>query len=199
MNGTAPISVRWVDTSNGSKAAPEYRSRLVVIETKRRSTIYLQDNGSVFASTPPLEATRNICSSVMSRSIAVGQCTKDDDVILAFFDISRAHPHVELKRRLFVELPLEHTEHAKLRVGRLRRHLHGVPDAGQNFGLKVQEVVEGAVAKIWRDNPCVFSKIVGGWGELSFLHHCDDFILAGRLTVVFETVDTIRGTFIVKV
>lgn len=148
---------------------------------------------------PPLEATRNICSSVMSRSIAVGQCTKDDDVILAFFDISRAHPHVEMKRHLFVELPLEHTEHAKLRVGRLRRHLHGVPDAGQNFGLKVQEVVEGAVAKIGRDNPCVFSKIVGGWGELSFLHHCDDFILAGRLTVVFETVDTIRGTFIVKV
>ena len=58
MHGVKAIPVRWVDINKGSEAAPEYRSRLVVMETKRRSTIDPQDKGAVFAATPPLEALR---------------------------------------------------------------------------------------------------------------------------------------------
>ena len=39
MNGRKPIPLRWVDINKGSETSKEYRSRLVVMETKRRSTI----------------------------------------------------------------------------------------------------------------------------------------------------------------
>ena len=45
MNGRKPIPVRWVDINKGSEADKEYRSRLVVMETKFRSTIAPEDKG----------------------------------------------------------------------------------------------------------------------------------------------------------
>ena len=47
MNGMKPIPLRWVDINKGSETSKEYRSRLVVMETKRRSTIAPEDKGAV--------------------------------------------------------------------------------------------------------------------------------------------------------
>ena len=60
MNGMKPIPLRWVDINKGSETSKEYRSRLVVMETKRRSTIAPEDKGAVFSATPPLEARSHV-------------------------------------------------------------------------------------------------------------------------------------------
>ena len=81
-----------------------------------------------------------------------------------------------MKRELYTELPPEHPEYSKEKVGRLRRHLYRVRDAGQNFELKVLEVSERAGAKRGVHHPCVFSMVERG---LHYLHHGDDFANCG--------------------
>ena len=181
MNGMKPIPLRWVDINKGSETSKEYRSRLVVMETKRRSTIAPEDKGAVFSATPPLEAVRMLASLAMSIKGPIAQHDLDNDIVIGFLDISRAHPHVEMKRELYTELPPEHPEYSKGKVGRLRRHLYGVRDAGQNFELKVQEVSEGAGAKCGVHHPCVFSMVARG---LHYLHHGDDFAIVGTRSEV---------------
>ena len=111
-------------------------------------------------------------------------------------DISRAHPHVEMKRELYTELPPEHPEYSKGKVGRFRRHLYGVRDAGQNFELKVQEVSERAGAKRGSAPPlCVLTMVERG---LHFLHHGDDFAIVGTRSEVKWISEQIGQTFIVK-
>ena len=63
----------------------------------------------------------------------------DDGMVLLFLDISRAHPHVPMKRTLCIELPPEHAEHHNgAKGGLLLSHLYEVRDASQNFELKVE-------------------------------------------------------------
>ena len=195
MNGMKPIPLRWVDINKGSETSKEYRSRLVVMETKRRSTIAPEDKGAVFSATPPLEAVRMLASLAMSIKGPIAQHDPDNDIVIGFLDISRAHPHVEMKRELYSELPPEHPENSKAKVGRLRRHLHGVRDAGQNFELKVQEVSERAGAKRGVHHPCVFSMVERG---LHYLHHGDDFAIVGTRSEVKWISEQIGQTFIVK-
>ncbi len=52
--GKAPTSVRWIDTNNGDDNNPEYRSRLVAREIRRRG------EDPIFAPTPPMEGLRAI-------------------------------------------------------------------------------------------------------------------------------------------
>ena len=49
VTGTGPISVDWVDVNNGDESRLELRSRLVVQETKRVTTLGPQDAASAFA------------------------------------------------------------------------------------------------------------------------------------------------------
>ena len=83
-----------------------------------------------------------LASLAMSIKCPIAQHDPDNDIVIGFLDISRAHPHVEMKRELYTELPPEHLEYSRRKVGRLCRHLYGVRDAGQNFELKVKEVSE---------------------------------------------------------
>ena len=80
-----PIPLRWVDINKGSETAKEYRSRLVVMETKRLSTIAPEDKGAVFSATPPLEAVRMLGSLAMSIKGPVAQHDPDNDVVIGFF------------------------------------------------------------------------------------------------------------------
>ena len=56
IGGCQPFGARWVNVDKGSPSAPEVRCRLCVQETKRRTTISVDDLAVVFAATPPLEA-----------------------------------------------------------------------------------------------------------------------------------------------
>ena len=95
-----------MDINKGSGTAKEYRSRLVVMETKRPSTIAPEDKGAVFSVAPPLEAVRMLASLAMSIKGPIAQHDPDNDIVIGFLDINRAHPHVEMKRELYTELPL---------------------------------------------------------------------------------------------
>ena len=52
--GKPPITVKWVDVNKGDDEAPNYRSRLVAKDFKRKG------DDSIFAPTPPLEVLRII-------------------------------------------------------------------------------------------------------------------------------------------
>ena len=54
--GNAPITVRWIDTNKGDDDAPNYRSRLVAREIRRKG------ENPIFAPTPPLESLRTVVS-----------------------------------------------------------------------------------------------------------------------------------------
>ena len=57
MTGRAPIGVKWVDINKGDEQNPEYRSRFVATEVKKKDK-----REDLFASTPPLEALKFLLS-----------------------------------------------------------------------------------------------------------------------------------------
>ena len=86
-DGCEPIPMRWIDVNKGDSNKPNIRSRAVLQETKRRSTLGQDgDISATFAATPPLEALRTILSLCMSQR---GLPTKDRRVI-GVYDVSRA-------------------------------------------------------------------------------------------------------------
>ena len=93
--GCVPIPMRWVDINKGDDQHPNYRSRAVLQETKRRSTLGPDDIASTFSATPPLEAFRLMMSLAMTGQI--GKPEKDR-MVLGFYDVSRAHFHSPAKR-----------------------------------------------------------------------------------------------------
>ena len=52
VNGVKPIPLRWVDINKGSETSEEYRSRLVVMETKRWSTTIAPEGKKERSSVP---------------------------------------------------------------------------------------------------------------------------------------------------
>ena len=187
--GRAPFGVRWIDSDKGDSTRPDYRSRLVVQETRASSTIPVGDVGAVFAATPPLECLRVICSLVMSSAPAAG-------LVLRVLDISRAHPHCEIKRLVYVRLPLEDPRSQEAGVcGVLNMVLYGTRDAGQNFELTTTETLTQAGIEQGIFTPCVYK-----WKEKkAFLfHHGDDFVVAASRASGDAVVEVLRTKFIVK-
>ncbi|CAK0838042.1 unnamed protein product, partial [Prorocentrum cordatum] len=187
--GRRPLSVRWVDIDKGDTDRPDYRSRLVVQETKAQSTIAGDDIGAVFAATPPLECLRLICSMVMSSDPSEGRVPR-------FLDISRAHPHCEIKRTVYIKLPEEDPMSQEIGTcGLLRMALYGTRDAGQNFELATAETVIGAGCDQSAFSPCVCChKDL----QVSFFHHGDDFVLEGSRGGTESICEALKTKFIAK-
>ena len=82
FTGKDPTPTRWVDVNKGDSEAPEIRSRFVVCETKRRSTIESGVVAAVFAAFPPIAAVRFLGSFTMSTERSKGY-------ILRFLDVAR--------------------------------------------------------------------------------------------------------------
>ena len=70
--GRAPFGTRWIDCNKGDEKHLELRNRMVVQETRRTSTIAIDDIASVTSSIPPLEVVRLFASLVMSLKSANG-------------------------------------------------------------------------------------------------------------------------------
>ena len=118
-----------------------------------------------------------LLSLAMSYSAARrGSYNEDDDFVLMFLDISRAHPHAEITRDVYTQLPEEHPGRAQGLVGKLRVCLYGVRDAGKGFEMKVFEISTKAGAIRGVRNPCLYHHAER---RLSYLHHGDDFVVAG--------------------
>ena len=100
--GKRPIPVKWVNVNKGDTQRLEVRSRLTVAESKHTTTLTEADNAQTFSATPPYEALRLLVSFVMFL-----RNRKEKSHVLMFIDITRAHPHVSMRRQVWVQLPQE--------------------------------------------------------------------------------------------
>jgi len=130
--GLGILRARWVERNKGDELKPFERSRLVLQETKRISSIAA---GESIAATPPLEALRFLLSLAMSLAAPAG-----DDWVIIFIDISRAHPNRKVLRHLYCELP-EEAGFDKNQIGFLVMCLYCLRDAAQAFELGTAEVM----------------------------------------------------------
>ena len=87
--GLTPIGTRWVFTNKGDTEHPFIRARLVTQETKRKTSMALTDTFLTLAATAPVEGFRFLLSWAMTGEKSDPQ----DELVIAFFDISRAHFH----------------------------------------------------------------------------------------------------------
>ena len=189
-SGRSPLGTRWIDTNKGDQRREEYRSRLVVQETRRASSIDPGDIAAVTSSTPPLEAMRVLLSACMTWTKIDGQ-----DWVLQFLDISRAHPHCKVLRdNIYVEAPkeLDLPSDACLL---LKRCLYGTRDAPQAFEFKVKECMEALGLKQATFSPCIY---VCERRRLVYVVHGDDFVGLGRRSSLSEVYEGLCRLLIVK-
>ena len=127
--GRPPIPTDWVDIDKGDSIRPNYRSRLVCQETRKRSTIDVQDWAATFAATLPYEAFRLQLSLMTSPRSQV----EDDDDVLMLVDISRAHLHTPCARVLSVTIIGK--------VCKMLKAMYRLRDAAASFDRTVLDVM----------------------------------------------------------
>jgi len=170
--GKPPITVGWVDINKGDDDHPKVRCRLVVQETKRQTTIDPENTAAVFSATPPYEALRLIISSLMSP-----RTPEEQEHVLTFIDISRAHPHAPMRRDLWIKLPAEDPRaHEPNICGKLLKCLYGSRDAGQSFELLVHDFMTSRGFQVGLFTPCTFYHRDKG---LTVYVYGDNFVVKG--------------------
>ena len=167
----------------------------MVQETRRRSSIAADDIASVFSATPPIEALRYLLSLNMSSRHGFTGKPSDQDV-LCFIDISRAHPHCEVKREVYVTLPAEAKPQFPGECALLERCLYGLRDAPQAFELKVGEILKQMGYTQGVFSTCLFYNPTT---KLSVFVHGDDFVVSGQRALVQQFAKDLNEHLIVKV
>ena len=186
-SGKRPIPVVWVDVDKSSDPnVPAVRSRLCVAETKKQTAMDLTDPTLTFAATPPYECLRMLVSLTMTP-----RAGEEQDVLM-FLDITRAHPHCPMRRKVWIALPAEDPRAQEPGVcGFLERSLYGLRDAGQSFELFVTETMTEKLdfeAGAW--SPCLFTS--KSRNLLAYVYG-DNFVLKGvraNLYKFFEDLKT---------
>eukprot|EP00971_Amphidinium_carterae_P118436 2346583-Amphidinium_carterae.1 len=101
------------------------RRQIFAVDWLSRKQGAAGDVMSTFAVTPALETLRLLCSLCMSAA-------EYDDFVIQVWDISRAHQHCQLKRKIFIRLPEEDSNSEQEGVcGLLVTALNSVRDAAQ--------------------------------------------------------------------
>ena len=122
--GRQPIGVRWVDVNKGDDEDPNYRSRLVAKDFKRKG------DDSIFAPTPPLEALRTILMLAATPKLWAPDWVRREGphrMQVSCIDISRAYFHAQVSDNnpLYVQLPPEDPDYGAGLCGKLNAHLYG--------------------------------------------------------------------------
>ena len=97
-----------------------------------------------------------------------------DELVLAFFDVSRAHFHSPAQRLLVVRTLKEDSSCEGLAV--LLKAMYGTKDAGACFDTKCEEVMRSLGFEIGTFSPCLYHHPGTG---LKVFRHGDDFITCG--------------------
>ena len=133
-----PISVKWVDVNKGDDINPNYRSRLVAREIRRKG------EDSIFAPTPPLESLRTILSLTASRDywpdhIYSATAEGKERLQISLIDISRAYFNARTKDEdpVYVELPREDEDFGEGLCGKLLVHMYGTRRAADGWHLSL--------------------------------------------------------------
>ena len=165
---TKPIPTRWIDTNKGDEGNRNIRSRAVVQETKGRSTMGTS-MAETFAATPPLEALKVLLSMAASQPGVPRRKRK----VLGFYDISRAHFHSEVRRKIYIIPPAE-DEAITTGLARLKRAMYGTKDAAQCFDSKASKSMNAIDYKPGVFNPCLY---FAEQMESPAIRHGDDFVV----------------------
>ena len=132
--GLTPIGTRWVFTNKGDTGHPFIRARLVAQATKRTTNMDLTDTSMTFAATPPVDRFRFLLSRAMTGE------KKRVELVMAFFDISRAHFHSPVRRK--VAIKMQGDPSCPQGIAMLNRAMYGTKDAAQCFDSYCQRTME---------------------------------------------------------
>ena len=129
------ITVKWVDTNKGDDEQPNYRSRLVAREIRRKG------EDSIFAPTPPLESLRTILMLAATPTLWAPAWVQQEGphrMQVSFIDISRAYFNAKTSEEhpVYVELAPEDPDFGKGPCGRLNVHMYGTRMAADGSGFK---------------------------------------------------------------
>ena len=176
--GLAPIGTRWVFTNKGDTEHPFIRARLVAQETKRTTNMDLTDTSMTLAATPPFEGFRFLLSRAMTGE---KKRNPQDELVIAFFDISRAHFHSPVRRR--VAIGVQGGPSCPSGIAMLNRAMHGTKDAAQCFDSYCERTMEKLDYNIGVFNPCLYKHPIK---DVSVLRHGDDFATLATRTQIAE-------------
>ena len=165
--GGKPIGTRWVDTNKGDQVNPNYRSRLVAMEFRRKNV------ATIFAATPPLECLRLLMAILASRQ--PDQLAKGEEAYkLGLFDVSRAHFYADAARPVYIQLPPEDPRACEKGVcGRLKKSMYGCRDAAALWEAHYTKVLIKAGFTKGQASPVCFHHAEKG---IWIVVHGDDFI-----------------------
>ena len=154
--GKSPISVRWIDTNKGDDDSPNYRSRLVAREIRKRG------ENPIFAPTPPLESLRTVISLAASDVRGMPRHVRAPNSMhrtqVSFIDISRAYfcAATDPDDPTYVELPTEDPEHGTM-VGKLLKHMYGTRKAADGWHNEYAgRLVQSLQFEVGDASACVF-------------------------------------------
>ena len=188
--GLTPIGTRWVFTNKGDTEHPFIRARLVAQETKRTTNMDLTDTSMKFAATPPVEGFRFLLSSAMTGE---KKRNPQDELVIAFFDISRAHFHSSVRRK--VAIRMQGDPSCPSGIAMLNRAMHGTKDAAQCFDLHCEQTMEKLDYNIVVFNPCLYKHPAK---DISGLRHGDDFATLATRTKIVEFKEDLSKPLLVK-
>ena len=165
--GLTPIGTRWVFTNRGDTEHPFIRARRVTQETTKTTRMDLTDTSMTFAATPPVEGFRFLLSMAMT-----GEQEKNsqDELVIAFFEISRAHFHSPVRRK--VAIRMQGDSSCPSGIAMLNRAMYGTKDAAQCFDLYCERTMEKLDHIIGVFNPRLYKNPVK---DIRVLRHGDDF------------------------
>ena len=142
-----PIAMRWVDTNKGDLRSPVVRSRLCVKEQKKgRHRVQSLDSAM-----PPLEALKLLVSTKTTMKVS----TRGKPLLIAHFDISRAHFMPKAEREVFVVLPDEDPKKQEGYIGKLERTMYGTQDASNLWQKDYTQLVSANDYVAGKANPAL--------------------------------------------
>ena len=116
-----------------------------------------------------------------------------DELVIAFFDISRAHFHSPVYRK--VAIRMQGRPSCPSVIVMLSRAMHGTKDSAQCFVLYCERTVEKLDYNIGVFNPCVYKHPVK---DVSVLRHGDDFATLATRTQIAEFKEHLSNNSLVK-
>jgi len=165
--GVKVIKVKWIDINKGDEQNPEMRSRLVAMEFNDG------DKPGLFASTPPTEALRMLCSMAATRR----KDGRRNNMMVN--DVRRAYFYAKVKSEIFVELPREdktEEDEEQDNVGRLNLSMYGTREAATNWQEEVAKHLVGIGFRRGQANQCIYEHKVR---KIATLVHGDDYASTG--------------------
>ena len=150
----------------------------------------LTDTSMTFAATPPVEGFRFLLSRAMT-----GEKKRDpqDELVKAFFDISRAHYHSPVRRKVAIRMQSDPS--CPSGIAMLNRAMNGTKDAAQCFDSYCERTMEKLDHSIGVFSPCLYKHPVK---DVSVGRHGDDFATLATRTQIAEFKEDLGRHLLVK-